>query len=807
MKTAKKGLIILLIASMVMGLFACGSSTPVQQTAETAAQSREEETETVPAETTKPDPPNADSEDEKILEERKARLFSEKDVIVCENGDTIYSPDESMVAENEDGCLYITNLVQAFLTKKISRNEAEQLAKSVGGVLAGQIFGSINFIQIFVKETKLEGIRKIADQLMGSELVMYASEAYPIDPDLPEPWHDPNEPYAAEENPGAGEENGSPDGNDIAYEAVGAYEGWKLADPVTGIIVGLMDNGVLSTHEELDGKIMTLHGIYGRNEVNLDTEPSHGTNSASIICANMNGKGIRGIADQARITTVDVFNTNGDAQDQAAGTKKVLTYADYNEIIKQLVEQSKIRLICLESAFAFYDVKHYSDIFTLHLLRRIPGVEESDDNKKIAEEYLAWCKNKKYLLETVDPLLNSGAISAFTVYKEKQGKYSAEQTAYGTLFTIAQLIKANVNFMIVQAAGNGLNWADTIPLDAGTYGGFAASVTEEIYDHAAKSSKELADLTYKEIRDHIIVVTGTTLNKNPDGSYIGDGTNYGRTVDIAAPSEKVLSAACRYVDEADHSRGYAANGYSMFGGSSSATPMVTGAAALLWMCAPELSAAQVKKCLTEGAVVKSRKRDKDQIQVLDNYPMLNIGGALKYANKNYGVKLDDRDAVLDRFIAGEIPATNGNWTFYSTDLDLSSGYQYSLGERIDLDNDEKNELIINGFGGTSMYLTVINGKVRVLAHGEGTGGVLSHTLYDGDQWIVHSDTGHAGRQIYKLERYSGPGNLVDTFTLSAEYWNSPNDRYDENSTFEYRDQKITMQEYEEWKETLFGPNN
>ncbi len=831
MKIAKKGLIILLICSMVMGLFACGGSASGQQSTGTAEktqtasapakeelgtddvsgtviQNQGDDTETASIENTDPDAPEADSEDEKILNERKAKVFSEKDIVVCENGDTIYSPDRSMVAEDEDGCLYIKNLLQAFLTKKISRGEAEKLAKSVGGVLAGQISGDINFIQIFVKETRLERIREIAAQLMDSELVMYASEAYPIEADLPsaicyEPWHSPEEPFAAEEDPGAGEANGTPDGNDIAYEAVGAYEGWKLAHPVIGIKVGLMDNGVQDAHEELEGKITTLPGIYGRNEVNLETETSHGTNTASIICGKMNGKGIRGIADRAKITSVDIYNTNGDAQDQGTGNNRVFTYADYNEIIKRLVEQRHIRLICLESAFAFYDAEYYSDICLVHWAEGLPDVEEDENDREMVEKYLAWCKNKFYFA----PMLNHSAISAYVAYKEKQDKFNVEQTAYGILFTIAQLIKANRNFLIVQAAGNGMNWTDSIPLDAGTYGGFAASITEEVYDYAAKSSKELAGLTYKEIRDHIIVVTGTSLNKNPDGSYVGDGTNYGLTVDIAAPSEKVLSAACKYVDENDHSKGYSTDGYTMFGGSSSATPMVTGAAALLWTCAPELSAAQVKECLKKGAVVKSRKRDKDQIQVLDNYPMLNIGGALKYANKNFGVKLDDTDAVLDRFIAGEIPATDRNWTFYSTDLALNSGYQYSLGERIDLDNDEKNELIINGFGGTSMYLTVSDGKVKVFAHGEGTGGVLGHTRYDGDQWIVHSDTTHAGRQIYKLERYSGPGNVVDSFTLSAEYWDSPTGYYNENSTFKYRDQTITMEEYEEWKEKLFGSNN
>ena len=168
----------------------------------------------------------------------------------------------------------------------------------------------------------------------------------------------------------------------------------------------------------------------------------------------------------------------------------------------------------------------------------------------------------------------------------------------------------------------------------------------------------------------------------------------------------------------------------------------------------------------------------------------------------------DSEELLDAFLAGEIPA------FYDDSGDVSIDFDqlpvdgedwnsYSVGERIDLDNDGENELILEGpYGG--MYIDARAGKVYVLAAGEGTAGILSYTDYDHATWIVHSDTTHAGRQTYWLTKYDGDGNIADEFKLGAEYWYSPDDKYDENSDFTYRDAKISMEEYETLLSEIFS---
>lgn len=166
------------------------------------------------------------------------------------------------------------------------------------------------------------------------------------------------------------------------------------------------------------------------------------------------------------------------------------------------------------------------------------------------------------------------------------------------------------------------------------------------------------------------------------------------------------------------------------------------------------------------------------------------------------------EELLDAFLASEIPAVYEDRDdmvvmYDQLPHDENDWEYYSVGERIDLDNDGENEQIVEGpYGG--IYLDARDGKVYVLAEGEGTAGVLSYAEYDDATWIVHQDTSHAGRQMFWLSKYDGGGNIVDEFELGAQYWDSTEDKYDENSDFSCRDEKISMSEYEELRKGIFG---
>lgn len=138
------------------------------------------------------------------------------------------------------------------------------------------------------------------------------------------------------------------------------------------------------------------------------------------------------------------------------------------------------------------------------------------------------------------------------------------------------------------------------------------------------------------------------------------------------------------------------------------------------------------------------------------------------------VAKSEADDLLDQFLADELDAdSNGLYfkdTFRISDLpiDVEDWESYSVGERLDLDNDGENEQILYGpYGG--MYLDASDGKVKVFVRGDGTAMNLFYTYSDGEYWIVYSDTMHAGRKCYILEKYSGADEIVETISLSVHF--------------------------------------
>lgn len=155
------------------------------------------------------------------------------------------------------------------------------------------------------------------------------------------------------------------------------------------------------------------------------------------------------------------------------------------------------------------------------------------------------------------------------------------------------------------------------------------------------------------------------------------------------------------------------------------------------------------------------------------------------------------EKVLDAFINNEIPLS-GEKALYYKDIMQEDGTE--LGDRVDLDNDGENELIImNYYGG--YYIDVRDDEVCIFVQGTGTARMLHYIEYDDAIWIYHSDTSHLGRQIYEFEKYEGGDKLVDSFDLKDEYWD------DINHVYTYRGKEISKEEYDRIFGEIFGTEN
>lgn len=164
------------------------------------------------------------------------------------------------------------------------------------------------------------------------------------------------------------------------------------------------------------------------------------------------------------------------------------------------------------------------------------------------------------------------------------------------------------------------------------------------------------------------------------------------------------------------------------------------------------------------------------------------------------------EELLDLFINGSlnaVDAADSTLSFYITDLNMDSEEwdAYSIGEKVDLDNDGENELVINGpYGG--IYLDARNNKVYEFAAGEGNAIVLSYVYYNGAVWIMYSNNMYTGYEYYHMEKFEGADNLISEVNFGEELVDQNNSesgmKYILNGT------EISYDEYTELYSKIFA---
>lgn len=113
----------------------------------------------------------------------------------------------------------------------------------------------------------------------------------------------------------------------VADADVDAPEAWDIIRSATNPIVAIVDSGVRYTHEDLAQNLWTnpLDGSFGLNALdgttNVMDDFGHGTHLAGIIGAvGNNGKGVAGLAWQARIMTCKFLDNTGNGANSDAVT-------------------------------------------------------------------------------------------------------------------------------------------------------------------------------------------------------------------------------------------------------------------------------------------------------------------------------------------------------------------------------------------------------------------------------------------------------------------------------------------------------
>lgn len=209
------------------------------------------------------------------------------------------------------------------------------------------------------------------------------------------------------------------------------------------------------------------------------------------------------------------------------------------------------------------------------------------------------------------------------------------------------------------------------------------------------------------------------------------------------------------------------------------------------------------------------QRDIDNEEFLTKLSDLGYGQLIPcgflYDNMEVAYKNIDRISnnreVLDDFINGKIDALyqveeitdipeDGFVTRSYADLyrDFIMGDGMGRVQYVDFDNDGEEELIMYDYMGNSIFLDVIGNTVYNVMEAYGTASQSSVAEIDGKRVIVSADVSHGGRKYYFIRQYDSCGCLVDFFRLSASY--DGKDHYTVKDEFKYREQPITMKEFE-----------
>lgn len=115
------------------------------------------------------------------------------------------------------------------------------------------------------------------------------------------------------------------------HEAVGDRYAWDAGYKGQGVKVGIIDSGILNSHEEFSGRIAQhLSATQSPLASSTTDTAGHGTHVSGIVAANLNGKGGAGIAPEASLYVYDVLDKDGYID--SAATARAINNAIQNKL-------------------------------------------------------------------------------------------------------------------------------------------------------------------------------------------------------------------------------------------------------------------------------------------------------------------------------------------------------------------------------------------------------------------------------------------------------------------------------------------
>jgi len=231
-----------------------------------------------------------------------------------------YNPTPADFAEDEaTGTGFVKNIVVVYFRRDATQEQKQAALEAVGGEVAGRadMIGKWEVRVAGGAGETLEELRALCALLEArpgvaaatpDHVIELAAQALPNDP-----WTGGGHTDAAQ--------------NCWWAQAVRLPEAWEYNAAVAArVMLGLVDHGVNTAHEELSGVVEAITNIGGAGYPQQPTD--HGTGVAGVMAARAgNGAGLAGVAWNAEVFSVDAMNPAG-----AAGSTQMV----YNAIAEEI---------------------------------------------------------------------------------------------------------------------------------------------------------------------------------------------------------------------------------------------------------------------------------------------------------------------------------------------------------------------------------------------------------------------------------------------------------------------------------------
>lgn len=384
-----------------------------------------------------------------------------------------------------------------------------------------------------------------------------------------------------------------------------------------GVVVAVVDTGVDYTHPDLNGKVLE-----GWDFVNDDADPidddGHGTHVSGIIAAATDdATGVAGVGWNAKVLPVKVLDSSGSG-----------TYADIAEGIEYAADNgAKIINLSLggsASSQVLEDAVVYARSKGALVLAAAGNSNSSSPSYPAAIAGVVSVAATKNTTAYED----SGAARVGT-----WSYWSSSSNSGGSLYW-SETVGSSMTWTITGTAFTMIGFLDSISAKGNVYvdGNLVGQADFSSANHGYGSSNVYQYPVFRQTGltpgSHTVkievAVQGDDIN--PDALLVEQGiesratfSNYGKTIDVAAPGAAILSTVM-------------GGKHEYWDGTSMATPMAAGVAALVAARFPTMTGDQIGRHLMETAAdLGTAGRD-------DNYGYGRVEASATVASLNNSVE-------------------------------------------------------------------------------------------------------------------------------------------------------------------------